>query len=447
MTVETDHKALADEAGARPGAPLTMVPSGGKNKRPIRIEPDLDFIRVLGKRAGDTFIRCFQCGTCSATCAISPDVEPFPRKEMSWASWGLKDLLLKDPDVWLCYQCHDCSTRCPRGARPGDVLAAVRQECIQDYSFPRFLARWVGQPQYIPLLLGIPALLLYLALIFKTPIENALGLAPEIGPRISFAYSSVFPHWLLNSFFFFFTGLMFLAAVVGIIRFWRAMKTSVAATVATAAPRSLPSSLVTVFRSIITHDKFSLCTAMSSRLWSHVSILFGFLALAVVTFWVITSGLNPVIRGDFVYPFSFWSPWKMLANIGGVAVLGGCLLMIYDRFRDRDRFSSGNYFDWSLLAALLLVILTGFITEILHYVRLEPHRHIAYFVHLVFVCGLLFYLPYSKLAHLIYRTTALVFAEYTGRGGPAGEMPETTGTAVSREPTAADGVAVEEASS
>ena len=66
-----------------------------------------------------------------------------------------------------------------------------------------------------------------------------------------------------------------------------------------------------------------------------------------------------------------------------------------------------------------LVVSTGFITEVLHYLRLEPHRHIAYFVHLVFVFVVLMYLPYSKLAHLVYRRTAMVFAEHTGRKGAA----------------------------
>ena len=35
-----------------------------------------------------------------------------------------------------------------------------------------------------------------------------------------------------------------------------------------------------------------------------------------------------------------------------------------------------------VLVSILVVVLTGFVTEILHYARLEPHRHIAYFVHL-----------------------------------------------------------------
>jgi quinone-modifying oxidoreductase subunit QmoC len=58
---------------------------------------------------------------------------------------------------------------------------------------------------------------------------------------------------------------------------------------------------------------------------------------------------------------------------------------------------------------------TGFATEALHYLRMEPHRHVVYFVHLVLVFALLIYLPWSKLAHVLYRTAALVFVERSGR--------------------------------
>jgi quinone-modifying oxidoreductase subunit QmoC len=102
--------------------------------------------------------------------------------------------------------------------------------------------------------------------------------------------------------------------------------------------------------------------------------------------------------------------------------------MISDRFWDAENFGirSGVFFDWSLLVTLLLVALTGFAAEILHYARLEPHRHVVYFIHLVFVFALIVYLPFSKFGHLLYRTTALVFAEYIGRRTqqpPAEESP------------------------
>ncbi|MCP4727904.1 MAG: heterodisulfide reductase subunit E, partial [bacterium] len=164
------------------------------------VEPDLDFIRALSKQGGDLFKKCMQCGTCSATCSLSPDSKPFPSKEMAWAAWGMKEKLLRDPDVWLCFHCNDCSTRCPRGARPGDVLGAIRQESVIQHAFPRFLGKWVNKPAFIPFLLGIPILLLSLAMYLKGPIENKLNLTNFTGERIIFNYSNIFPHWLLNSF-------------------------------------------------------------------------------------------------------------------------------------------------------------------------------------------------------------------------------------------------------
>ena len=135
--------------------------------------------------------------------------------------------------------------------------------------------------------------------------------------------------------------------------------------------------------------------------------------------WVITARINPLVQGQFVYPFGFWNPWKMLANLGGIAVLGGGLLMAFERLKDGERLSVATFSSWVLLGLLLIVVLTGFVSEALHYLRLEPHRHIAYFVHLVFVFALLIYLPYSKFAHIVYRTVAMVHAEYSGReGGP-----------------------------
>ena len=94
------------------------------------VEPDVKFVKQLKALGGDTLKKCFQCATCSVVCELSTGSSPFPRKEMIWAQWGLKDRLVSDPDVWLCHQCNDCSLRCPRGARPWDVLAAVRQKAI-----------------------------------------------------------------------------------------------------------------------------------------------------------------------------------------------------------------------------------------------------------------------------------------------------------------------------
>ena len=403
--------------------------------KPVWVEPDLDFIRALRKRGGESYKKCFQCGTCSATCGLSPDADAFPRKEMAWAAWGMKDRLVKDPDIWLCHQCNDCSLNCPRGARPGDVLAAVRQMSVAHFSVPRFLGKWVSQPKFIPLLLGIPALLLGLAILVREPIEKALGIS-HYTSDIVFSYSPWLPHWLLNSFFGFFSVLAFIAAVAGVVRYWRILKAGGAGNGAGPPAKALGPAIMAALKSIFMHEKFTQCTTATARSFSHVFVLFGFIALSVVTLWVITGPINPLLRDRFVYPFSFWSPWKLLANIGGAAVFFGCVLMIRQRLRNRDNAGGSTYFDWALVWTLFAVVVSGFATELLHYLRMAPHRHVVYFIHLVFVFALLIYLPYSKFAHMLYRTTAMIFAEYYGRndaGSTAVVAHEGTGDEESRD--------------
>jgi quinone-modifying oxidoreductase, subunit QmoC len=383
--------------------------------RPVRVEPDLEFIGRLGRLGGDDLKSCMQCGTCSSTCTLSPDGAPFPGKEMAWASWGMKDRLMSDPDIWLCHQCNDCSTHCPRGARPGDVLAAVRHECVRRYAVPRFLGAWAGSLHCLPLLLGIPATLLTLALLAREPIEEMFGFSQKAGEQIVYPYSILFPHWLLNGFFLLVTILVLAAAVTGAIRFWRAIEAGSPRERKAPPAKGLAASFLAALKTVLTHEKFAVCEKTNSRRWSHRCVLFGFLALCLVSVWIITATFNPLIDDDFIYPFSFWSPWKILANVAGVAIAAGCLFMLWDRLKENDKTGGGNYGDFSLIFLLLAVVVTGFITETQHFVRLEPHRHIIYFVHLVFVLAFLISLPYSKLAHLVYRTTALTHAEYSGR--------------------------------
>jgi len=401
------------------GLPSSILPPS-TNGRSVRVDPDLEFIRALQKSGGDSLKKCMQCGNCSAACPLSPDRHPFPRKEMAWALWGMKERLLTDPDIWLCHHCNDCSTNCPRQTRPGDVLGAVRQQCILHFAFPGFLAKWVSQPKYIPILLAIPAILLGLATRYRENIGDSLGLSVPAEESIIYSFVPMFPHWLLNTFFGVFSVLALMVAVIGVTRFARALRGSGVWGENPRPVKGVFSSIGSVLLKVVTHDRFTSCETDHSRSISHFFVFFGFLALSVVTLWIITGPVNPLIQSDFVYPFSFWSPWKLLANIGGLAVLTGVLLMIWERLYFGHLAGTSSYFDWLLVWSIFLVVASGFATEVLHYLRMAPHRHVAYFIHLVFVFSLLIYLPYSKFAHMLYRATAMVFAERYGREAGSG---------------------------
>jgi quinone-modifying oxidoreductase, subunit QmoC len=407
--------------------------------QPYLVKPDRRFVEAVVARGGGDLKRCFQCATCSVVCELAEGNRPFPRKEMHWAQWGLKDRLVADPDVWLCHQCGDCSARCPRGARPGDVLAAVREQAIRHYAVPRFLATWANTGATLPLVLLIPVVLLAAALLARAPLENAIPFGAEHG-----FYAEFFPHWLLIGFYGLFTGLACLAAVVGIVRFWKAMRAADEAQEGYAPAVGIVSSLWRALRSIVTHDRFAKCTAQAPRRAAHLMAFYGFLALYVVTLWaVLDLYVNPYVFGlASLYPFGLLHPMKVLANVGGVLLLVGCVKAIADRRRDAPGAAAGTAFDWIFVWLLLAVGVTGFATEVFRF-TVEPATALAsvayatYFVHLVLVFQLLVYLPYSKFAHLLYRTVAIVYAEHTARRRPLLAAP----AAVRSLPTPATAVA------
>jgi len=386
---------------------------------PYRVKPDRDFLHRILDEGGEDLKKCFQCATCSVVCELSNGEKPFPRKEMIWAQWGLKDRLVADPDVWLCHQCSDCSTKCPRGARPGDVLAALRQQAVEHFAVPRFLGKWVNQAKYFPLLLAVPVVLL--GLLVVAPLEDG----PEISGQQPIVYAcwAELPHWVLMSFFGVFSALALLAVIVGVVRFWGAMEAADGRSGDITPAKSVLPCIGSALKSILAHEKFTMCTTDRWRYVAHFAVFYGFLALLMVAIWVVivvlTGGQNPLVRGGFAYPFNFWNPWRMLANLGGVALVAGCLLMIWERLKKNEQGGASSYCDWAFLGILLVVALTGLAAETLHYARMEPHRQIAYFIHLVSVFMLLMYLPYSKFAHLAYRTAAMVYAEYSGRNSAA----------------------------
>ena len=410
---------------------------------PYVVKPDRDFLHRILAEGGEDLKKCFQCATCSVVCELSEGKSPFPRKEMIWTQWGLKDRLVADPDVWLCHQCNDCSTKCPRGARPGDVLAAVRHETVKHYAVPRVLGELVGEVKFLPILLIVPAVLLLLALAMRGPLWGALEGVLQYMHHDGF-YSDLYPHWLLIGFFTTFWGLAMLGGVLGLVRFWNAMKAADVTAGRYNPVLGIVPSLVRVVMTIFRHDKFGQCIDRETRRWAHLGAFYGFAALFAVSVWAVIAlyMINPMIAGhehDLHYPFGFFDlfgfPWKLLANLGAIALIGGCVLAIRDRTSGKAESGASTTFDWVFVWLLLIVGVTGLLTEVLRWV-VDPGMYGAehvvwtapeclayaiYFCHLVVVFGLLVYLPYSKFAHVLYRTAALVYAEHSGRNEPEKE--------------------------
>ena len=371
-----------------------------------RIEPDLGFIKDVMAKGGDTLKNCYQCAACSVVCNLSPDDRPFPRKEMIWAQWGLKDHLTKDPDVWLCHQCNDCSKYCPRGARPGDVLAALRQMTIVENAFPRFLAKWLSDPKFLPLIFAIPVALLLLFM-------GAVGTLRI--PEGAIVYTKFIPRWPVVDVLFILTAIWaVICSAIGIRQFWSGFSGGAPEQTSGDRPTILEfvsKQAIPMIIDILKHNNFKECVVNRPRYLSHLSTMWGFILLFITTACVAT--------GVYIFreqtPYSLANPIKWIGNIGAIILIVGSILAFANWLSKGEDTGKATYADWLFLWVVLITGVTGLLCEILRLADAPGVAYPMYFIHLVFVWFLFAYFPFSRFAHLLYRTTAMVYARSMGR--------------------------------
>jgi quinone-modifying oxidoreductase subunit QmoC len=164
----------------------------------------------------------------------------------------------------------------------------------------------------------------------------------------------------------------------------------------------------TVF-TILSHRKFTECTENRERSTAHMMVLYGFIGLFVVTGCFFIAEWVFHIEG----PYRQINPVKWLGNLAGIALVIGSTLLLKNRLADKEGIHS--YMDWYLVALALGLGATGLLTEMARLAGLMTISNLVYFLHLILIWSLFAYTPFSKLAHLVYRTTAMTYNEYIGR--------------------------------
>jgi quinone-modifying oxidoreductase subunit QmoC len=334
---------------------------------------------------------------------------------MVLAQWGQKDKLITSADVWLCHQCSDCTAYCPRGAKPGEVLNAIRKQSIKHVAMVPFFAKVATDAKLLPILFAIPMVLFYVILMV---LGNANFSAPRAEGNIM-AYHKFVPVPVIDTVFILTAIFAAASAFVGIKRLWSGMKAQAGDVKSTG---NIVGDIFASVTRILAHSKFADCNVNRTRQWGHMLLFYSFAGLAVVTTWAIVylygfellgiQPFGPFHFGESPYPNS--DPVKILAFISSIAFAAGVVILLLNRFAKAGKAGMGSYFDWIFLLIVIGVGATGMLSWALRLADMSA-GYLVYYFHLVFVWSLFAYAPYSKFAHLFYRTTAMVFARYTGR--------------------------------
>ncbi|MBI5055333.1 MAG: quinone-interacting membrane-bound oxidoreductase complex subunit QmoC [Nitrospirae bacterium] len=359
------------------------------------IKPDLNFINEVINGGGESMKKCFQCATCTVVCNVTPDDNPFPRKEMVWAQWGLKEKFIGNPDVWLCHQCNDCTAYCPRGAKPGEVLGAIRKQSIKQYSAPAALVNFVNSKVYIPIMFLLLAGLLSVAGTFGIHDGEIIFTKFASTKFLQIVFTPVLLFGIA-------------VGVLGVRKFWADMK-------AATGVRSgdLKGSVMETAKEILSHKKFTMCDVNADRFIAHFLVFYSFIALGIATALGVL--YIDILHMESPFRLGYGTPVKLFGFIGAAGLFTGALLMINNRFKHSAKLGLGSYFDWLLITIVTVIMASGILAWITRLAGVAPVAYSIYFIHLVFVLSLFLYLPFSKLGHLFYRSAAICFMKYSGR--------------------------------
>ena len=374
-------------------------------------------------RGGENAAKCYQCATCSSVCDLAPADAPFPRRQILLAQWGMFDQLMGDPGVWLCHQCNDCSVRCPREVDPGDIMASLRAMMVEKLAFPSSLGRLVGNVKKTWPLLVFGPILFWVLLLGVTTGLSAIEPHHDLVPSATmgqFFYDEYVPHILIYTVYFAAVGWVCVALFVSGSKFWKMMGQK------QQRNGCFVGAAIGVVKDVAFHSKFSSCDrGVAKRRIGHLLVMWGFVGAAVASGFAVvflyadTPPFSwffalPMFQDiGYPVPITHWNKW--LANFSAIAlVIGGIMLYV-------NRLATGNKlvgrttaFDRFFLLVVLAVIGTGVFTEIFRFVDINPMVGFAvYIVHLGVVLCLFLTLPYSKFAHILYRSLAMVHERMT----------------------------------
>jgi len=389
----------------------------------VNIETDVKFIKYLKKHGGKTMKKCYQCATCSVVCSLSPEENAFPRKEMVMATWGQKEKLLTDPDIWLCHGCQDCSLQCPRGARPADLLAAVRSYIYRKFAIPNFMGESLQNPKALPWLLLFSAFVVFLMVLATNVIFHGFD-GNFFTVREGILKYEDFIHKLVIEGLFI-PGNIFIFILMGLSlnNYWKYLEKY---NRFEQKYYGFWKSAWLVLWDFLAHRKIEKCENNSNRRYGHLYAFYGFLGTMIATGLVVVGEIyhyGHIFDNDFMMAISFYLPYpmnlvhpvKILGVISGLFLCIGLILFLMKRYKTSEHDGKSSYEDWLFLWVIFGVAITGMS---LVFVRLSGIMELAYttyFIHLTLVFFLLWFMPYSKFAHMLYRFIGLTYLKMYGR--------------------------------
>ena len=356
-----------------------------------------DFLKL----GGEGIAKCYQCGTCTAICPNSEQQTVRVRRMIKRIQLGMKNSILGDPTPWTCYFCGDCNATCPKEANPGFIMDSARKYQIINYSVGK-----LGKLFYDKVYAALALVMMSAVAIFgiTTWPSNLSGLNFKEVDIYSFMSSELIHEiglWLL--------AYVVLVTLINVISMYRYTKNTIGIGKSTKISNWLRELINVIIREGLFQLRLKCQKGNNYRYLAHLSIFWGFVLTFAATgthfMWLI---LYPEAKE----PSYVTNIARILGIIGGVLLIYGSIYYIVHRAKRDEEYAKRSFLpDWWLLSLIIIIGVTGFFTTIGIYANIPLLTYASYGLHLLSVFYLIVSAPFSKLAHLVYRTLALWFSK------------------------------------
>ncbi len=341
---------------------------------------DLKFGKKLKKYGAIDFNACYNCGTCTAVCALSNEKDSFPREMVRLSVTGQSEEIKGSLKPWLCYYWGECTAYCPQEAKPGELMMSLRRYLTSRYD-------WTGLSGllYKNLLAYIIAFLVVIAGI--------------VGVYLSGTFSNEeLMHYGHSFEMFAIAGVFLLILTPNLIRMWYF---SVLKHKKGAQLKHYIQSIGELFIHMFTQKRTLTCDEdTKNKIWwfEHFVLVFSYLALLFTTVVLDWFGTD--------MPFIIYM---------GYVFSGIIFIVTFDfvirRMRKKSEKSTFSHpSDWFFVIWLLLMGFSAFAVRLLIDTEILEANFWVYLFHLiVLVQWALIIVPFGKWTHFLYRSFAMFF--------------------------------------
>ena len=341
---------------------------------------------------------CFNCGSCTLSCDLANDHVSFPRRSTRYVLMGLKQVLHESLDPWICHDCGDCSTVCPRQTEPREGMVTLRRYLASVYDWTGLASKvnsskiWhIGSLSFVGALVLL-LIVLYHLYVVKMPLSDfsstSMGLEHTFPTVTSFTLVVIlFPLLILlsNAFRMYWVTVHQKESIRSPLSQWIV-------------------EAKTFMLHFFTYKKMAECPTEKGRWPKHLLLGIGCLGMLAVLVFALRW-----FQTDKIYPLSH--PQRWLGYLFTAFLLFGSGDILLGRIKkEKEVYKSSEFEDWIFPVLLFATALSGIVVHILRYSGLELATHYSYAIHMMIAVPMLVVeMPFGKWTHMIYRPLAMYF--------------------------------------